>query len=376
MIRDSALAWLAENYDFRQREASLHRDGGSALAWSAFARMGWLGLPLSESVGGAGAGLLERCVLLNSLGRHLVVEPVGPVLEAADLLSRAGSPEQQRAWLPGLIQGEHRVILVHSELRDLLPWSRRTVLARGTDHGWILDGAKRAVMAAPGAKRWIVSAHNVHHENCCLFLLDPLADGVSIETYDTTDGARAADIVFRQVAVGSDALLPLDDASRCADSCLNDVLAQASIADCWYATGAMRAAFEQTVDYVQQRRQFGQPLSDLQVVQHRLAEMAVECAEAEAACELAALRADRSANAALAAASMARSKVVRSSRYVSQQSVQLHGAMGVCEELSIAATFRALATFSRRGGDAIAHASAYGLELLTQGAFAKSQVLD
>ncbi|HSV79524.1 MAG TPA: acyl-CoA dehydrogenase [Ramlibacter sp.] len=371
MIRASALAWLGGSYDFRQREASVHRDGGAPSAWAAFAEMGWLGLPLPESAGGLGAGLLETCLLLQAMGRFLVVEPYHAyVVQAARLLACVGTTAQQAAWLPGVVTGEHRIALAHAEAGDALPWSPRGTRALRNGDGWILDGAKRAVVSAPGCVRWIVSARLADEGSTGLFLVNPGAAGVSTDAYDTTDGGRAADLVLRGVAAEHDACL-----ATTTEHALHAIVAEGLIGDCWYAVGAMQAAFQQTVDHVQQRRQFGQALASLQVVQHRIAEMAVQCAEAEAACELATLRAVRDGTAAADAACIARSKVVRAARYVAQNCVQLHGAMGVCEELPIAAAFRALTTFSQRGGDASALAAAYGQGLLASGAFAHSQVL-
>jgi len=147
------------------------------------------------------------------------------------------------------------------------------------------------------------------------------------------------------------------------------------LADCWVAVGTMQAAFEQTAAYLQERQQFGKPLAGLQVVQHRIAEMAVACTTAEAACELATLRLMHDPAQSAALASMARSQTARAARYVAQETVQLHGAMGVCEELPIAAAFRALTVFRQKDGDATTHAAAYGHALLASSAYAQSQTL-
>lgn len=373
MLRDSALDWLASNYDFRQREASVHRDGGSAKVWNAFADMGWLGLRLPERVGGLAWGLLESCLLSHVLGQFLVTEPYQTcALQAGRLLALAGTPAQQDCWLPGLVTGQHRLALAHGEASSSLLLCQPATVARPTDSGWIIEGAKAGVRSAPGAVRWIVSARIYGREGPFLFLVDPSADGVSVDAYDTTDGGRAADIRFDRVAVGRDAHLPAGGVPNGQRDLLRVVLAEGVINDCWYAVGAMRAAFWQTARYVQQRHQFGQALSKLQVVQHRIAEMAVACADALATCEVAALRVERDAASGVDVACMARSKIARATRYVSQQCVQLHGAMGVCEELSIAATFRTLSAFFHWEGRPDEYAAAYGQSLLSSDAFAPS----
>ncbi|MDB5818486.1 MAG: Acyl-CoA dehydrogenase [Rhizobacter sp.] len=377
LIADSASQWLGDHYGFVQRAASLHRDGGSPTAWRAFAEMGWLGLPLPERFGGIDAGPIESGLLMQALGRHLVVEPVQDcVMQAALLLARAGSDEQQRAWLPGVVDGTHRLALVHSEAGDRLPWSRPRTIARRDGEGWRLHGAKRLAISAPGAVRWIVSAtvEGVQPEPK-VFLVDPRSDGVAVDSYDLLDGGRAADIGFDDVRLDQHAALAVDDAGQR----LYRVLAEAVVAQCWQATGAMQAAFEQTTAYVQQRRQFGQALAQFQVVQHRLAEMVVMCTEAQAACELASMRLASDVTAAVDAsttiASMVKNKVARAARFVSQECVQLHGGMGVCEELPIASAFRMLLAFSQMAGDAASHAHSHGRALLASGDFGHSQTL-
>lgn len=370
LIQSSALDWLAGQYDFRQREAGLHRDGGSPQTWRAFAEMGWLGLPLPEAAGGLGMGLLEAGLLMQALGRHLVVEPVhATVLQAARLVALAGTPAQQAEWLPPLMAGVHRVALAHMEPCDRLPWGpRRTTASRSPD-GWRLDGDKHQAIAAPGAARWIVSA--AEDDITRLFLVDPAAEGIRVDAYDTLAGGRDADIVFGGTAAS---LLGHDNAHD-AQAPLTQVLAEGLVALGWEATGAMQAALVQTTAYTQQRRQFGQRLSDFQVVQHRLAEMAVHCAEAQAACELASMRLALSPADGPELAAMVKNKVGRAARFVSQEAVQLHGAMGVCEELPIAATFRLLLAFAQQGGDVASHALHRGRSLRSTGDFARSQTL-
>jgi alkylation response protein AidB-like acyl-CoA dehydrogenase len=372
LIQASAQDWLAGNYGFRQREAGVHRDGGAPAAWSAFADMGWLGLPLGEDAGGSGAGLLEAGLLMQSFGRHLVVEPFHAcVLQAARVLELAGTPQQKSRWLPSVIEGNARLALVHAEPGDALPWSGRRTVARREGSGWRIEGSKQLAIGAPAAAQWIVSASGPESE--LLFLVDPKQDGVASDCYDTSEGGRAADLRFDGATLGGDALLGPSTASI--TPLLHRVLAEGVITQCWEATGAMQAVLEQTTQYVQQRKQFGQALSSFQVVQHRLAEMAVHCAEAQAACELATMRIERDADAGPSVAAMAKNKVGRAARYVAQEAVQLHGAMGVCEELPVAATFRMLLAFGQKNGDAASHAAQLGAALLAGGGHAHSQTL-
>lgn len=372
LIQSSALDWLVHHYDFRQREASVHRDGGAPTVWASFAEMGWLGLALSEDVGGIEGGLMEKGLLMQALGRHLVVEPFHScVVLAARLLDLAGTPAQRRQWLPAVVAGQQRLALLHHEKGDALPWPPRRCMAQACETGWVLNGAKAAAVGAVGSARWMVTATNSEGQTQ-VFLVDPEQAGVHIDAYGTSDGRQAADIYLEQVAVGHDALLDGADCSAAVER----VLAEGIIAACWEATGAMQAALEQTQLYTQQRKQFGQAIASFQVVQHRLAEMAVQCAEAQAACEFATMRLDKqSSNLAQHVAAGVKNKVGRAARFIAQECVQLHGAMGVCEELPIASTFRQLTAFAHEGGHADSHAQWLGGQLARTGDYAHSQTL-
>ena len=250
--------------------------------------------------------------------------------------------------------------------------------------GWTLSGEKRQVIAAPGAARWIVSAQA--QGGTQLFLVRPSAAGVQLDAYDTVSGGRAADIRLSGVAAE---LLGADDAAGVRglrgvqgtqgagspEANLHQVLAEGLIGLGWEAVGAMQAALAQTTDYTQQRRQFGQSLSQFQVVQHRLAEMAVHCAEAQAVCELASMRLALAPAEGPSLAALVKTKVGSAARYVAQEAVQLHGAMGVCEELPIAATFRLLLAFRQQGGQGSDHAAARGMVQWRSGGFCRSQTL-
>ena len=371
LIQSSALDWLAGNYDFRQREASLHKDGGSSAVWSAFAEMGWLGLPLPEADGGLGLGPMEAGLLAQAFGRHLVVEPWHAcIVQAGRLLALAGTPAQRATWMLGVPAGEARLALAHTEPGDRVPWTQRKTRAEQTASGWRIHGEKRQIMAAPGASCWLVTASVAGGTG--IFLVDPLASGVYMDAYDTSVGGRAADARFDNVPAQA-CLVDSEDGE--ATALLHQVIAEGIVNRGWEATGTMQAALAQTMAYTQQRMQFGQSLSQFQVVQHRLAEMAVHCAEAQAACELAAMRVAIEPASGVSMAGMLKTKLTPAARFVAQEAVQLHGAMGVCEELPVAAMFRALLAFSQQDGDAPSHGSWLGHGLLHSGDFAHSQTL-
>lgn len=360
LLSESFLTWLSEHYDFRQRTQSVHKDGGSPTAWKAWADLGWLALPLPESEGGLGGDLVTCGLLMQALGRHQVVEPMMPcIIEAAQLLARLGNQQQHAQWLPKVLAGEQRLALVHAEQGMSLPWDRPQTIAQPDGTGWRLSGKKRLIRSAAGAACWVVSALEPSGD-VGLFLLDPSANGIVMKAYNTSDGGRAADIDFDNVWLDASAILGEPTPAGGNTKALERVLAESVILGCWEMTGTIQALLEQTVSYTGQRQQFGRSLSSFQVVQHRLAEMSVQSTEALAVCELASLRLGINPSDALEQAGMAHTKVSGAARYVSQQAVQLHGGMGVCEELPVASSFRHVLGIMQRAGGQSRQAVAYG----------------
>lgn len=377
LVQRSALEWLQARYSHTDRARSVHRDGGSANAWSQFAELGWLALPLGEDSGGLAGDALTTGLLTEALGRHLVVEPyVEQVLLAARAIDSAGSEAQRADWLPRIASGAARVAWAHHEPTDALGHARRRCTATAVSGGWQLSGRKHLVRGAAGAHAWVVSASlEGSPDTELLFLIPSDAMRVGMESYTTTDDGFASDLRFERVFI--DRRHILDDAACDAHAMTRRLVAEGVVASCWYALGAMDNALELTVRHIQERQQFGQPLARFQVMQHRIAEMSVQVVEARAACELAALAlrgAGTTADAQAIAASV-KNKVARAAQLVSQDCVQLHGAMGVCEELPIAATFRTLLCFGQECGTAEAHAALLGAHSMETHQYAQSRTL-
>ena len=391
LIEESALTFLSRQPDVAGPWYDAKAESRWMPMWRAFAEMGWLGLPLPAEAGGFEGGAVETGLLMRAFGRHGINVPYhGGILLAARLLALLGTAAQRDRLLPAVMNGSRRLTLAHDEAQCHDPWAPRATVARRDGTGWRLHGAKLLVPDAGGADALLVSARiddegrgatpdtdRVRHAVFLLPMRDPPAQGLRLHRCHTVDGAAAADVWLDGVHVDADALLGTAEAAD-ATPVLHRLLAEASIALCWEACGAMQAAFERTAAYTGQREQFGRPLASFQAVQHKLAEMAVCCEEAVAACELAALRVDaglRDESDVVALAAMAKSKVGRAARYVSQQAVQLHGGMGVSEELPIAGLFRKLMRFQQQGGSPSWHAAQYGRAMLATGAWRDSRTL-
>ena len=376
LIDASVRSLLDGEYDFVQRRRSLDASNGCrAELWAQFAAMGWLALPLPQAVGGLGGGALETGLLMRAFGRHLVVEPyLACAVLAGTVMARLGRADQTEAWLPGLMDGRMRLALAHEEPGQRNPWACAGTTAVRKDRQWELRGTKLLARGVPGADAVLVTAteaaSHATAQRARVFLVRPGASGLSIETVRCADGAHAANLRLEGVAVDDGDQL---DAGR--PAALHDAFGRAVVAMCWEAVGAMSAALEMTVGYARQRVQFGRPLIQFQVVEHRLAEMAVCCEESLAACELAALQLDRGDGDATALASMAKAKVGRAARFVAQQAVQLHGAMGVTQELAVASYFRRLMAFTQQHGASDWHAQAFAQARLGGDAWRQSSTL-
>ena len=376
LIEASVGSLLEGEYSFAQRQRSLDAPHGCrAELWMQFADMGWLALPVPREAGGLGGGALETGLLMRAFGRHLVVEPyLACAILAGRVVATMARPDQLEAWLPGLMEGRLRMALAHEEAGQRNPLAPARVSATRRGGKWELRGAKRLARGAPGADALLVTATQAASTATAqrerVFLVRPGAPGLSIHVTRCADAAHAADLWLEGVLVDDGDLL---DAGPTA--ALQDALARCVVALCWEAVGVMTAAFEMTVGYARQRVQFGRPLVQFQVVEHRLAEMAVCCEESLAACELAALQLDRGDGDAAALASMAKAKVGRAARFVAQQAVQLHGAMGVTEELAIASYFRRLMAFTQQYGATDWHAQAFAEGQLGGGAWRQSRTL-
>jgi len=360
LLRDSAERFLRERYDFETRRALAQSpDGYSQDNWRTFAEMGWLALPFSEDTGGLGGSQVDVMVLMEALGRGLVLEPyLGSILLAGRLVERLGNDSQRSAWLAPTIAGERRLAFAWAE-----PDARYDLADTGMDAqadgagGYHLSGRKSVVLGAPGADAFVVLARTSgargDWEGLTCFILPADADGLTIQPYRTIDGGRAADLTFEKVHVGTDAVLgPPDVAIEMVDALLD----AATAALCGEALGLMQASLDSTRAYLQQRQQFGRPLAGFQVLQHRLADMTIALEECRSLTYVANIRVDDGDPVdRRRAVSTAKAELERHASFIAAQAVQLHGGMGVSEEMAVGACFKRLHAILRLFGDRTWH---------------------
>ena len=358
-LADSVRKYLANEYDFEARKKILKSaDGISGPAWQTFAELGLTALALPEADGGFGGGAIDLMASMEALGEALVVEPLIDVVGlAARLVVRGGSAAQRAALLPGVIDGSRRLAFGYLEPGRRYDTAPAATRARRDGAGWIVEGDKRVVVGAPSASHLIVSA--LAPEGASLFVVERDAPGLSVQAYRTVDGQAAATVTLNDVKLAADALL--GEAGR-AQPLIDEAIDFATALLCADAVGTMKNANELTLEYLKTRKQFGTPIGSFQALQHRMVDMYIVCEQARSMAILAASRVDDpgvDAGERARVVSSAKVKIADAARQVSQESVQLHGGMGMTEEMKVSHSFRRLTTIAQRFGDADHHLERY-----------------
>ncbi|MBO9376187.1 pimeloyl-CoA dehydrogenase small subunit [Sphingomonas histidinilytica] len=348
MLSETVTRFVAETYDFSKREHALRSaDGWSREAWAALAEMGLLGLPFAEEDGGFGGSGVEMMLIMEALGRGLMVEPYfATVVLAGGVLRHGASAAQRAAIVPGVIAGERILALAHDEAGQ----GRHTLAARTTARpagdGWIIDGAKIAVIHGQSAGTLIVSATT--GEGLGLFLVDARADGVSIEAARGYDGVPVASVRLAGVALGADALIGEAGTGAAILDRLFDEARAALVAE---AVGAMAETFDITVDYLKTRQQFGVAIGSFQALQHRAVDMLMQLELSRSMAVLAALSLDGDADQRRRNIAAAKAQIGKSGRMVGQEAVQMHGAIGITAEYKVGHAFKRLTAIDALLGD-------------------------
>jgi alkylation response protein AidB-like acyl-CoA dehydrogenase len=352
-LADSVRKYLAGKYDFEARKANINSANGfNEAAWTTFAEMGLTAIAFSEADGGLGGGAVDLMPSMEAFGEALVVEPmIDHIALAGRLIAKLGTPSQRSQHLPGMIEGRLKLACAYLERGARYDASPKATLAKASGQGWELNGEKVVVFGAQSADTLVVSADA---GGASLFLVDRKAPGISLSNYRTVDGQRAADITFIKVKLGADALL---GKAGLASEPIDEALDFATALLCADAIGAMKYANDATLEYMKGRKQFGVPIASFQVLQHRLVDMYIVTEQARSLAILAASRVDASASVTerKRAVSMAKIKIADAARQVSQEAIQLHGGMGMTEEMKVSHTFRRLTMHAQRFGDADHH---------------------
>lgn len=351
LLKDSVERFVGDVYSLDHRRALVASDlGFSRDHWRQFAELGWLAMPFAEADGGLGGGPLDTMVLAEAFGRGLVVEPyLATVILGGGLIAALGN-DRQRAGLAAVMAGETLLALAHVEREARYNLAHVGCRAEVADGGWLISGHKSVVLHGAEADRLLVSARTGgavrDRQGISLFHVAGDAAGLTIRGYRTIDGLRAADITLDQVSVGADDLLGEAGGAYDAIEATADRATAALLAE---SLGVMDVLREMTLEYSKTRKQFGRPIGAFQAVQHRLVDMMIACEEMRSLVYLATLSLDGPAGAR--AVSAAKAKLGQAGRLVGQEAVQLHGGMGMTEELAVGHYFKRLTMIGTLFGD-------------------------
>jgi alkylation response protein AidB-like acyl-CoA dehydrogenase len=357
-LADSIARFLADKYGFEQRQAIRAQEGGwSRDIWAEFAELGWLAFPIAEDHGGLGGSTVDLALMMEAFGKALVVEPfVATIVLGAETIARA-DPAKAAELLPTVVEGTHLLALAHGEPTSRYDISRVATTAKRNDAGWTLSGAKAVVLHGDCADTLIVSARTDGAEDArggvTLFLVPGDTAGLTRRAYPTIDGLRGADLLLDGVVVGDDAVLgPVGGAV----DILEAVFDRACVAVSAEAVGAMAATVDLTTEYLKTRTQFGKTLGSFQVLQHRVVDMLSETQFARALCYRSAGLMDGTAGSERArAASAVKAEVGRAGKNVGEEAIQLHGGMGMTEEMAVGHYFKRLRLIDVTFGNAAHH---------------------
>jgi alkylation response protein AidB-like acyl-CoA dehydrogenase len=355
LLADTLRRFLTTNYSLDARAKILASEAGySEDVWAALAEMGLLGLPYDTEYGGFGGSAVDAMIVMEAIGEGLVLEPyLATVGLGGQFAARAGTEAQKRRILPAIAEGKAKLALAQTERGARYDLQHVAATARRTGAGWVLDGEKCAVLHGGCADFLIVPARTAggvtDPQGVSLFLVTQGTPGVALQEYRTIDNLRAVDVRLSAAAVPEEALIGTEGDGL---ALLEEVVDYGTALLCAEAVGAIRYANEATLAYLKSRRQFGVPIGSFQVLQHRMVDMLISYEQSRSMACLACVKVD-TADAAerRRVVSAAKIKIADACRHVSQEAVQLHGGMGMTEDLKISHTFRRLTMIAQTFGD-------------------------
>ena len=354
LLADAVQKFMATRYGSDQRRAILKTPGSfSRDVWSALAEIGLVGLLVPAEQGGLGSGPVETMLAMNAFGAGILLEPYwSSAVFATVLLKKLGGASAAKL-LEGLATGERIAAVAHAEPGARYDLGRVATAARKSGAGWSLSGAKAVVLGASAADTLLVSARVQGGDGLSVFAVPRSLRGVRAREYLTIDGRGAADVTLEDAAVGADALLGGEGAARAPIDDAHDVALAALCAD---AVGSMKALLDATGKYLQTREQFGQPIGKFQALQHRMADMLIHFEQAKSMAYLAAMQCEAAdVVERRRVLSAAKALIGQSARFIGQQAVQLHGGMGMADELDVSHLFRRLTAMELTLGDSDHH---------------------
>jgi len=358
MIQQSVERFVQENYDLPKRvEISSKDPGYSKDYWNSMAELGWLGLPFKEEDGGFGGNQIDTLVIMEQFGKGLVLEPfLANIVLGGGAIQMGGSEELKNEMLSSLIEGSKQLTLAYAEQQSRFDLEDVATSARKEGEKYIINGQKSMVLNAESADHLVVvtrtNGGQVDEEGITLFLVDSDSKGLERNNFPTVDGLRASEITFNNVEVNSERMIgDLDKGFIILRAITNNAI----LALCAEAVGAMEVLYKDTVEYTQQREQFDHPLSDFQVLQHRMVDMFMEYEQCKSLLFRATMETIQDPDMAQRTIHALKHLIGKSGIFVGENAVQLHGGMGVTEELRVGHFFKRLLVIDSQFGNADFH---------------------
>jgi alkylation response protein AidB-like acyl-CoA dehydrogenase len=361
-LQDAAERFVRDKYAFEnRRKVAATEKGWLAENWAQMAELGWLGVPLTEAEGGYG-GPIETMILMEQFGKGLVLEPFLPTaVIGGGMLARAGSQAQKDSLLASMMEGKKQFAFAWLERQSRYNLADVSFKATKEGAGYSLSGHKGVVYNAASADNIFVLARTSggarEEKGLTLFCVDAKAKGLTRRDYPTQDALRASELTFDKVSVGADAVIGKVDG---AFPIVEEAVDRAIVALCAEATGCMDAINAATLEYIKTRKQFGVPIGKFQVLQHRMVDCFTNAQEARSMTLMASLKIDdKDANVRRKAASGAKVQIGKSGKFCGQSAVQMHGGMGVTDELSVSHYFKRLTMIDLMFGNQQHHLTRY-----------------
>lgn len=358
MVRDSIARFVQDDYDWDKRRAIVESPAGmSRDHWNTFAELGWLSIPFAEADGGFGGDIVDLTVVMEELGKGLVVEPYFPtVVLFGGLVARAGNESQRSAVLPQVIDGSVLGAFAYVERQSRFAIHDCKTTATKEADGYVLNGEKVVVFNGEHADQLVVLARTAgeqcDRDGLSLFLVDANAAGVSKLAYPMMDAQRVANIRFDQVKLDAGALLGAEGAAM---DVVDAMQREALIALCAEAVGIMGVLNTKTLEYTKTREQFGVAIGSFQALQHRMVDTMMAFEQAKSMMFRAVCEYQEDPESADATIHALKAMVDRNSKLVYGEAIQLHGGMGLTDELDIGHYAKRLMMINTTLGDGSFH---------------------
>ena len=362
LIQGQVAQFIQRDYEWEKRQNLVSSElGFSEANWKTFAELGWLGISLSEESGGFGGTVLESMIIMEEFGKGLVLEPfLETIILCSGLIDSCGTDEQKGEILGQVVAGNMHLALGFTEPQSRFNLADVTTEAKLKDGNYVVSGFKSVVMNGPNANKFIISTRTsgkqTDQDGISLLVVDANQDGVSLRNYPTVDDRRASELSLENVIVPASCLLGSENQGF---KLLEDAIDNATLGICAEAVGAMEVLYKTTVEYTKTREQFGQPIGKFQVLQHRMVDMFMEYEQSKSLLYMATIKNVEGSPDAKKSISGLKYQVGKAAKFIGQQAVQLHGGMGVTNELNVGHFFKRLTTIISIFGNTDYHLKRY-----------------